>query len=755
MKTLGTIAALLLLTSTASAQDPAGAPAEPAAPAAPDAPAQPAAAPAEPPPAQPAAAPAAAPGEGAAPSDGAPARVARGRIHFANEQHIEVDDAGGSGTFTVENIGRGPLRIQRVAIREGAPEGLKVEQVVVENGEQRLVPPTELTLSARRVGSDGSVVPGGTQLYRVTWRPTSGAREVYSHVVVETDDPEQPRGAMGVTSSTTNPLNRNLLSLITFAPALGGLLILFLFLAGHQDDRWPKWIAGIFTAIPLVLSVYLLTQFDPSWGRADGNEGFQFVEHATWIRSLHVEYYMGVDGVSIAMVILTSLISFIGVFASAAIEKQQKGYYAMYLLLATGMFGTFVALDFFLFFVFWEVMLLPMYFLIGIWGGPRKEYAAIKFFLYTLGGSVLMLLAIIALYLNAGDAFLLDGTHVTRTFSMTEMMRLDYESKQLTILGLSLTKCVWVGLFIGFAIKIPMFPFHTWLPDAHVEAPTAISVILAGVLLKMGTYGIIRMNYSILPEATQWAAPAMAAFGVINILYGAFCAMAQEDLKKLVAYSSINHMGYCLLGMAALTPQGLMGCAVQMFNHGTITAMLFMLVGVVYDRVHTRDISKFGGMAQEMPLYTAFVGLAFFASLGLPGLSGFIGEIAVFMGAFPAFRELTIIAATGVIIGAAFHLWALQRVFLGGFRESWRHNKYLEPYGGKFPEINRREIGALVPLAIIVVFLGFYPSPLIRLMEQSYEDVRVMVVGERGAGAVAERPEPPPTVARADVQGHR
>jgi len=279
-------------------------------------------------------------------------------------------------------------------------------------------------------------------------------------------------------------------------------------------------------------------------------------------------------------------------------------------------------------------------------------------------------------------------------------------------------KVVWVWLFVGFAIKIPMFPFHTWLPDAHVEAPTAISVILAGVLLKMGTYGILRINFTLLPEATQWAAPTMAVFGVINILYGAFCAMAQKDLKKLVAYSSVSHMGFTLLALGALTPQGIQACLVQMFNHGLITGMLFTLVGVVYDRVHTRDLDKFGGLASEMPLYTALVGFAFMASLGLPGLSGFWGESMTFIGAFPRFRGLTILAATGVIVTAAYHLWALQRMFLGKFREEWRKNKYLEPFGGKFPEINARELASLAPLAVLVLVLGFWPRPLLNLIDK-------------------------------------
>jgi NADH-quinone oxidoreductase subunit M len=348
-----------------------------------------------------------------------------------------------------------------------------------------------------------------------------------------------------------------------------------------------------------------------------------------------------------------------------------------------------------------------------------------------------MLLGFIFFYLNSDPTYLVDGQAITNSLSVPELARVSFVAKDLTILGISAVKLVWAWMFIAFAIKIPMFPFHTWLPDAHVEAPTAISVILAGVLLKMGTYGILRFNMTILPEATRWAAPAMAVFGVAGILYGAFCAMAQKDLKKLVAYSSVSHMGFTLLALGALTPQGIEACIVQMFNHGLITAMLFSLVGVVYDRVHTRDIDKFGGLASEMPLYSAFVGFAFMASLGLPGLSGFWGEAMTFIGAFPRYRLLTVLAATGVIVTAAYHLWALQRMFLGKFKESWRKNHYLEPFGGKFPEINKRELATLAPLAALVLMLGFWPRPLFNLIDKSALQMHRMI-DPAGVGQIAQ-----------------
>jgi NADH-quinone oxidoreductase subunit M len=377
------------------------------------------------------------------------------------------------------------------------------------------------------------------------------------------------------------------------------------------------------------------------------------------------------------------------------------------------MMGTFAALDMFLFYVFWEVMLLPMYFLIGVWGGPRKEYAAIKFFLYTLAGSVLMLLAIIALYYNSLPALLADGTMSSgHTFNILEMARQAQAgvfAGAAPILGFAFTKIVFIGLFIGFAIKIPMFPFHTWLPDAHVEAPTPISVILAGVLLKMGIYGILRFNYAILPDATAWAANAMAIFGIINIVYAAFVCLAQKDLKKLIAYSSVSHMGFSLLGMASMTPQGISGAVLNLFTHGIISSMLFLLVGVIYDRAHHREIEKFGGLASVLPEYTAVTGLAFFASMGLPGLAGFISEFMVFSGAFPVFTTYTIIAATSVIITAAYYLWAIHRMFLG---------KLNQAYVG-YPDLVWRERFTLYPLAAFCIVLGFYPQMILSVVNGS------------------------------------
>ena len=497
----------------------------------------------------------------------------------------------------------------------------------------------------------------------------------------------------------------NILTWMIFLPLVGAAVVLCLPGRAHQ---LVKSVALAFTIPPLLMAISLYQNFDRT--TAD----MQYVTRVDWIPSFNIQYFIGIDGISITMVLLTALLCPICLLASWGIEKAVKGYFALFLLLDTAMVGVFCALDFFLFFVFWEVMLLPMYFLIGVWGGPRREYAAIKFFLYTMVGSVLMMVAMLALYFYSEP----------HTFDLLELAR------RAPAYPAEFQRWLWVALFIGFAIKIPAFPFHTWLPDAHVEAPTAISVILAGVLLKMGTYGILRINYPILPQGTlDFAFWCLVALGAWNIIYGALCAMAQTDFKKLIAYSSISHMGYVMFGMATFTTQGINGAVLQMFNHGTVTAMLFLLVGVIYDRAHHRDIDGFGGVAQIMPVYTVWTALAFFAAMGLPGLSAFISEVLVLIGGWKSYPGLTIVAASAVVLTAGYMLWCMQRIYLGA-----PNQKYLG-----FPDISAREVVTLLPLGIIVIVLGVYPAPVLNLIDVSLVHLNQVVL-QAGASGIAGLP---------------
>jgi NADH-quinone oxidoreductase subunit M len=489
-----------------------------------------------------------------------------------------------------------------------------------------------------------------------------------------------------------------ILSVVTYIPLIGALFIIF-FLRS-ENARAIKTVAMLFAAIDFLVSVPLWLYFDAS---KKGVANFQFRENYEWITSLGVKYQFGIDGIALLLILLTTLTGLIAIYSSfGAIEHRQKEYYALLLMLQTGMIGTFCALDFFLFYVFWEIMLVPMYFVIGIWGGPRRLYAAIKFFLYTLGGSVLMLLSILALYFfnDGGIPFLnIKGLGYEATFSVLRYHEIGH------LIPPSVQFWIFLGFFFGFAIKVPMFPFHTWLPDAHVEAPTAGSVILAAVLLKMGTYGFVRFALPILPDATKELLLPIVVLSLIGIVYGALVSLVQKDMKKLVAYSSVSHLGFVMLGMFALNPMGLRGSVLQMINHGISTGALFLLVGIVYERRHTRLISEYGGLAKQMPVYATIFLIAALSSMGLPALNGFIGEFTILLGAANSKWFGTMwyagIAALGIVLGAAYLLWLYQRVFWGPLDN---------PKNQVLTDLNRRELLTLLPLVALMVWIGIAPG---------------------------------------------
>ncbi|SPE42414.1 NADH:ubiquinone oxidoreductase, membrane subunit M [Candidatus Sulfopaludibacter sp. SbA3] len=513
-------------------------------------------------------------------------------------------------------------------------------------------------------------------------------------------------------------MDQHLLSIILFTP-LAGLLVLLL-LPSKSKDLIRIW-ANLASFAGFLISLPLLSRFQV------GTPGFQFEEKFDWIPTLGAHYHIGIDGISLLLVMLTTLMGFIATLCSwNGIQDRLKEYYAMFLLLQTGMLGVFLSLDFFLFYIFWELVLVPMYFIIGVWGGPRKLYAAIKFFLYTLAGSVLMLLGILMLYFRHAEQF---GNY---SFEISELMRVT--------LPLSTQQVVFWAFFLGFAIKVPMFPFHTWLPDAHVEAPTAGSVILAAVLLKMGTYGFLRFSLPLLPNASsdRTIVQILAVLSIIGIIYGALVCLMQQDWKKLVAYSSVSHLGFCTLGIFSLNPNGIAGSVIQQVNHGISTGMLFMVIGIVYERRHTRLISEYGGLAHVMPRFAIIFAIAMLSSAGLPLLNGFIGEFTILQGAFEANRVWAAFAVTGVILGAAYLLWLYQRTMLGQVT----NGKNLTLH-----DLSFREMAMFVPLIAWAIWIGVYPKPYFEILQRPVAEIVERVrPGYFSGGVVAKLAQPqPPT----------
>ncbi|MCW5864432.1 MAG: NADH-quinone oxidoreductase subunit M [Anaerolineae bacterium] len=483
-----------------------------------------------------------------------------------------------------------------------------------------------------------------------------------------------------------------ILTIVTFLPLIGVLAILLTNPPKRGSENLVKGIAVVTSAITFLGTLLILMRFDP------GTPGLQLVDRFDWIPSWGIQYFLGVDGLSILMVLLTSFISMLAIASSwNAIKTQVKQFYIFCLLLETGMLGVFLAQDLFLFYIFWEFTLVPMYFLIGIWGGARRVYASIKFFLYTMAASLLMLLAILYMGINAG------------TFSLPDLIagRAAFAGAQ---------NLLFLGFFLAFAVKVPIFPFHSWLPDAHTEAPTAGSIILAGVLLKMGTYGLIRFNLPLFPEAAYRYAPAIAVLAIIGIIYGAIVSFAQKDVKKLVAYSSISHLGFVTLGIFSLNAAGIQGAILQGVNHGLSTGALFFLVGVLYEQTHTRDMSAYGGVWKIMPVFSVLSLIVVLSSMGLPGLNGFVGEFTILLGSMgaeslaPRPWIFTAFATTGVILAAVYLLWMFQRVFMGPAETK-------EVKGLR--DMNRGELVIMLSFLLFIFWIGIAPSLYFHLMDSS------------------------------------
>ena len=499
--------------------------------------------------------------------------------------------------------------------------------------------------------------------------------------------------------------------------------------APRRERGIVRAVAAGVTGAQALFALYVFRSFDGEMTRAAGNDGYQFIERAVWIRPLDIEFFVGVDGVSVAMLLLGSIVSFAGALASFATRDRTRGYFVLYLLLSSASACVFLALDLILFFVAWAAMLFALYLLVRLWG-PRsapRERAASKFLAVAVVGSAFLLVAIVALHQASSRTFLVDGTPAAHSYALPELMRVAYNTRGLVLFGLPFVKVAWVLLLVGFAVPTPMFPLHTYLPDLVAEAPGPVSAMVVGAVLPTGLYGILRVSFAVLPEGSRWASGTLVAFGAVGVAYGAFAALAENDLKRFVAYASLSHAGLALVGIGSLTPQGMAGALVLAFGHGLAASLLVFAVDALEGRCRTRDRERFGGLGKKAPLLTVLFAVAFLTGLGLPGTVTFWGTLLPLLGAFPLHQGFTSFVALSLVVVGLAHLRPLERLCFGVFPARWEKSAALSPFGGKLPDVSPREVAVVAPLLVLVLLLGLWPEPLLSRLSGGVHDAASLV----------------------------
>lgn len=649
------------------------------------------------------------------------ADAARGKVVLSADTGaplvLSLHEGTYRGEMTVSNAGDEPLVVSRVA-----PRG----------DENDVRSPGKLT--AKFVEGDATsatIPPHQAKKVAVVWAPEhdSPIRQLFGQIVVTSTDDRAGEVAMGVRAQAPSPapfLADHLLSWVVFLPLLGAIALAIMHVAKAGDEKLAQRIALGSTGGSALFAAWAFRAFEPALTRADGNDGFQLVERVPWLRSFAVEYFVGADGLSVPVLFVASAVAFLGVVATVSSGERRKGHFAAYLVLASAVSGALVSLDLVLFFSFWCLLFGAAYALVASRGGAAAN-AASKLGFVGLVASALLLVAISGLYQHSDRTFAVDGATVQHSFAVPELMHVSYNDPAATLLGFSLVKALWVCLFVPFLMLAAAAPLHTWLVDAVADAPGPVGAMLGAVAVEVGIYGMLRLDFGILPEATRWAAGAIVGIGAASIVYGGLCAFAQKDLKKFVAYASVSHTGVALVGVGSLTPEGIAGACIEMCAHAVAIAVLLFAVGAVEERARTRRYDELSGVAKQMPLLGGALVLSLAASFGVPGLVGFWGESLSAVGAYPGHRLAVFIAAFGFALVAAAHVRVLDAVGFGKLDDAWQKSPYLEPFGGKFPDLTSRELTAIGPLVVLILMLGLWPAPVLTTASGAVRDTAALV----------------------------